>query len=72
MAQPFTGPVGSGQVAVPPDSGDEGDDGSRISCAAVLASAHENIDRGPMPPVCSADRDVPRLPDLAPILAFCA
>jgi hypothetical protein len=72
MAQPSTGPVGCGQVAVPPNSGDEGDDGSRISCATVLATADESIDRGPMPPACSADRDVPRLPDLAPILASCA
>jgi hypothetical protein len=36
MAQPPTGPLGSGQAAVPPESGDEGDNGSRSSCAAVL------------------------------------
>jgi hypothetical protein len=47
MAQPHTGPQGSGQAAVPPDSDDEGDDGSRISCAAVSATALENIDCSP-------------------------
>ena len=46
MAQPSTGPGGSGRVAGPPDSRDEGDDGIRISCAAVLATTHEN--RGPI------------------------
>lgn len=29
---------------MPPDSGDEGDDGSRTSCAAVLVAACDNID----------------------------
>ncbi len=41
MAQPPAGTVGSGQAAVPPGSGDEGDHGSRISCAAVLATVLE-------------------------------
>ena len=66
MAQPSTGPGDSGQVAVPPDSGDGRDDGSRISWAAVLAKAHENIDRGPTRGVRSADRVVPYVSDLAP------
>jgi hypothetical protein len=48
MAQPHTGPVGSGQAAVPPDSGDEGDNGSRVSSAAVLAAALENVDCSPV------------------------
>jgi hypothetical protein len=55
MAQPSSGPVGSRQAAVPPDSGDEGDDGSRISCAAVLAVARESIDCGSVPRFCCAD-----------------
>lgn len=47
MAQPSSGPGGSGQVAGPPGSRDEGEDGNR-SCVAVLANAHENTDRGPI------------------------
>jgi hypothetical protein len=68
MAQPPTGPVGSGQAAVQPDSGDEGDHGSLTSCAAVLATALENIDGGPMPPFGYVDQSASRLPDLAPIV----
>jgi hypothetical protein len=48
MAQPSTGPRGSGQVAGPPGSRDERDDGGRISGAAALANAHDNTDRGPI------------------------
>lgn len=48
MAQPSTGTGGSGQVAGPRDSCDEGDGGGHIGGAAVLVSAHKNIDRGPI------------------------
>lgn len=46
MAQPSIRPGGSGRLAGPPDSRDEGDDGTRISRVSVLATAHEN--RGPI------------------------
>ena len=55
MAQPSTGPVGSRQAAVPPDSGDEGDDGNRIGCAVVLAAALGSIDCGSVPRFCCVD-----------------
>ncbi len=48
MAQPSTGPGGSGQAAGARDSRDEGDGGGHIGCAAVLVSARKNIDRGPI------------------------
>jgi hypothetical protein len=48
MARPSTGPGGSGQVAGPRDSRDEGDGGARISAAAVLPNTHKSIDRGPI------------------------
>ncbi|WP_156764111.1 hypothetical protein [Mycobacterium sp. 852002-50816_SCH5313054-b] len=48
MAQPSTGPGGSGQVAGPRDSRDEGDYGGHISGAAGPVSARNNIDRGPI------------------------
>jgi hypothetical protein len=69
MAQPPTGPVGSGQAAVSPDSGDEGDYGSHISCVAVLGTALENFDCSPMLPFSCVDQAAFRLPDLAPIPA---
>ena len=43
MAHPPTGPVGSRQAAVPPDPDDQGEDGSRISCADLSAAAVGNI-----------------------------
>ena len=55
MAQPHTGPAGSGQATVPPDSYDKGDDGDRISCAVVLAAALESIGSGSVPRFCCAD-----------------
>jgi hypothetical protein len=55
MAQPHTGPAGSGQAAVRPDSGDKGDDGDRTSYAVVLAAALESIDCGSVPRFCCAD-----------------
>ncbi len=63
MAQPSSGPVGSGQNAVPPDSGDEGDHGGRIG------DRIRKIDCGPMPPFSFVDQAASRLPDPAPILA---
>ncbi len=48
MAQPSTGPRGSGQVAGPPGSRDEDDDDGPISGAVALANAHDNTDRGPI------------------------
>ncbi len=48
MARPSTGLGGSERVAGPRDSRDEGDDGARISAAAVLPNTHKNIDRGPI------------------------
>ena len=63
MAQPSTGPAGSGQNAVAPDSGDEGDHGSRIG------DRTRQIDCGPMPPFNIVDQAASRLADLAPILA---
>jgi hypothetical protein len=72
MAQPPSGTLCSGRAAVPPESGDEGDRGGPISCAAALATVHESTVRGVMPRSCCADREVPRLPDLAPFPASCA
>ncbi len=56
MIQPYTGPVGSGGVAVPPRP---------IGSGAVAPVAS-------MPRVGSLDREVRRCADLAPILATCA
>ena len=63
MAQPSTGPVGSGQKAVGPDSDDEGDHGSRIGDRA------RKTDCGPMPLFSFVDQAASRLPDPASILA---
>lgn len=48
MAQPSTGPGGSGRVAGLPGSRDRGDGAIRISCAAERANAQANLDRGPI------------------------
>jgi len=70
MAQPRSGTLCSGQAAVPPGSGDEGDLGGPISGTAALPAIHETTDRGVMPRSCSRRvRSFP-LTDLAPIPAF--
>jgi hypothetical protein len=68
MAQPPTGPAGSGRAAVPPDSGDEGDDGSSHQLSSRIGDRTRNIDYGPRPPFSCVDQAAFRLPDLAPIL----
>jgi hypothetical protein len=69
MAQPSTGPVGSGQTAVAPDSGDEGDHGSPHQLCSRIGHRTRKIDCGPMPPFSFVDQPASRFPDLAPILA---
>ena len=44
MAQPPTGPAGSGRAAVPPDSGDEGDDGSSHQLSSRIGDRTRNIE----------------------------
>jgi hypothetical protein len=60
MAQPDTGPVGSGQAAVPPDSGDEA---TQSAVQPRLETALENIDCSPMPPFSCVDQVASRLSD---------
>jgi len=63
MAQPSSGPVGSGQNVVPPDSDDEGDHGSR------MGDRTRQFDCDPMPPFSVVDQAAPRIPDIALIRA---
>ena len=72
MGQPGAGQQSSGQAAMPPDSDDEGDDGSRISCAAASPHPRKSIDDGPIQQVYAADRKVPSYLTSRRILATCA
>ena len=59
MGQPGAGQQSSGQAAMPPFSGDEGDDGSLICCAATWSHPGNCIYDGPIQRVYAADRKFP-------------
>src|ERR1700738_4839737 len=68
MGQPGAGQQSSGQAAMPPDSGDEGDDGSRISCAATVAAPKQKHRRRPNTARHTPPTEKSPLPDRAPTL----